>query len=129
MAERITTSDAAKRIGLSRSRIMNMIRNGEVKAKKLGRDWTILDTHLARIQKRKRGTHLDDTTRAQREKTRIENLQSVAHKLESKSQDDDQERVGNTQNHKLVSHMNRSGDESGSRSIPDDLSDYYTDSE
>jgi excisionase family DNA binding protein len=37
----LTTEEAAARLGVSRSRVLAMIRDGRLKAQKVGRDWVI----------------------------------------------------------------------------------------
>lgn len=43
---KITTVEAAERLGLSRVRVFTLIKQGRIKAEKLGRDWMIDEKNL-----------------------------------------------------------------------------------
>jgi excisionase family DNA binding protein len=49
-----STGDAAKRLGLSQDHVRLLARTGAIKAKKLGRDWVVLDLNYTRKRKPKR---------------------------------------------------------------------------
>jgi len=51
----LTTTQAAKELGISRVRIVAMIGAGRLKAEKMGRDWMIRRADLAPVRKRKPG--------------------------------------------------------------------------
>jgi excisionase family DNA binding protein len=51
----LTTTQAAKELGISRVRIVAMIGAGRLKAEKMGRDWMIQRADLAPVRKRKPG--------------------------------------------------------------------------
>lgn len=50
-----STKEAAKRLGLSQDHIRLLARKGIIEAKKLGRDWVVLDLNYARKRKPKGG--------------------------------------------------------------------------
>lgn len=74
MATRLTTKQVAEQLKLSRSRIIAMIYSGTIRAKKLGRDWTILDTDVAQLQRNRAGQRMDKRARSERIERAIENL-------------------------------------------------------
>ena len=45
--------EAAQRLGLDESQIRRLLQNGEIKGKKIGRDWIVLDLSYKRKRKRK----------------------------------------------------------------------------
>ncbi|MGB7157393.1 MAG: helix-turn-helix domain-containing protein [Tepidisphaeraceae bacterium] len=47
----IGTQEAAKRLGITPTRIATMIRSGIIKAQKIGRSWVIEESELARVQR------------------------------------------------------------------------------
>jgi len=49
----VTTQKAAERLGVSDSRIRQLILNGKLAAVKAGRDWLIRDADLKLMEKRK----------------------------------------------------------------------------
>ncbi len=49
-----SVKEAAKEMGLSESHLRLLLRNGEVKGKRLTRDWVVLDLNYARRRKPKR---------------------------------------------------------------------------
>lgn len=51
----MTTSEAAARLGVTQARIRQMILAGQLRAKKVGRDWAIEERNLGRVAVRKVG--------------------------------------------------------------------------
>jgi excisionase family DNA binding protein len=51
----LTTKDAADRLGVTAVRVYQLIREGRLPAKKLGRDYVINERDLARVKDRKPG--------------------------------------------------------------------------
>jgi excisionase family DNA binding protein len=51
----LTTTQAAERLGVSRRRVLAMIRSGRLRAERIGRDWLIAEADLALVQERKPG--------------------------------------------------------------------------
>ena len=51
----ITTKEAAERLGISKARILQLIRAGRLKAHKFGRDLQIREGDLAEVADRKPG--------------------------------------------------------------------------
>ena len=54
MSRRLTTTEAAEKLGLSRSWLRHLIKQGKLPAEKIGRDWSILETDLDAIGERTR---------------------------------------------------------------------------
>ena len=50
-----STKEAAKRLGLSPDHVRLLARSGVIEAKKVGRDWVILDLDYSRKRKPKGG--------------------------------------------------------------------------
>lgn len=48
----ITTREAARRLGITRFRVCQMIRAGQLPASKFGRDWVILESDLRPLEHR-----------------------------------------------------------------------------
>lgn len=48
----ITTSEAARRLGITRFRVCQMIAEGKLPAVKFGRDWVILEDDLRPLEHR-----------------------------------------------------------------------------
>lgn len=48
-----STKEAAQRLGLDESQIRRLLQNGEIKGKKIGRDWIVLDLSYKRKRKPK----------------------------------------------------------------------------
>lgn len=55
MPEYISTQDAADKLGISRSRVLKLIKDKRLPATKLGRDWLIDPDNLALVAVRKPG--------------------------------------------------------------------------
>lgn len=55
MTEKITTSDAAKILGVTQKRVQAMIRSGRLRAKKIARDWFIAPADMDAVRDRKPG--------------------------------------------------------------------------
>ncbi len=53
----LTTQDVAKKLGVSRQRVLALIRAKRLKATKVGRDWLILPADLASFEKRPQGNY------------------------------------------------------------------------
>jgi excisionase family DNA binding protein len=51
----LTTNGAADELGVSRARVLALIRTGRLKAEKMGRDWMIRRRDLAAVRDRKPG--------------------------------------------------------------------------
>ena len=51
----LTSTAAAAELGVSDSRIRQLIREGRLPAKKLGRDWVVEEKDLKRLKNRKTG--------------------------------------------------------------------------
>ena len=49
-----SVSEAAEKLGLSRDHVKLLARKGLIKAKKVGRDWVVLDLNYTRKRKPKR---------------------------------------------------------------------------
>ena len=49
-----SVKEAAREMGLSESHLRLLLRTGEAKGKKLGRDWVVLDLNYTRKRKPKR---------------------------------------------------------------------------
>ena len=49
-----SVKDAAFKMGISERHLRLLLQNGEVKGKKLGRDWVVLDLNYTRKRKRSR---------------------------------------------------------------------------
>lgn len=52
---KLTTGEAATRLGVSERRIRSMIKDGRIRARKAGRDWRIDEPELEKVQDRKPG--------------------------------------------------------------------------
>ena len=50
-----STKEAAERLGLSQAHVKLLARKGLIEAKKIGRDWVVLDLNYTRKRKLKRG--------------------------------------------------------------------------
>ncbi len=50
-----STKEAAERLGVSQDHVRLLARNGIIKAKKLGRDWVVLELNYTRKRKAKGG--------------------------------------------------------------------------
>ena len=50
-----STKEAAERLGLSPDHVRLLARNGDITAKKVGRDWVVLDLDYTRKRKPKGG--------------------------------------------------------------------------
>ncbi len=50
-----SVQEAAKLIGISESHLRLLLKRGEVKGKRLGRDWVVLDLNYTRKRKPKGG--------------------------------------------------------------------------
>ncbi|MFC1875551.1 helix-turn-helix domain-containing protein [Chloroflexota bacterium] len=50
-----STKDAAEKLGLSHSHVRLLVRLGIIQAKKIGRDWVVLDLNYTRKRKPKGG--------------------------------------------------------------------------
>lgn len=51
----MTTQEAAEALGIHRSRVLHLIREGRLKATKHGRDWWIEEADLDAVRDRKNG--------------------------------------------------------------------------
>lgn len=51
----IDTAEAARRLGITPTRVRQLIRAGRLPATRLGRDWAIEERHLGRVAVRKTG--------------------------------------------------------------------------
>jgi len=49
-----STKEAAQKLGLDESQIRRLLKNGEIKGRKIGRDWVVLDLSYKRKRKTKR---------------------------------------------------------------------------
>lgn len=49
-----STKEAAQQLGLNESQVRRLLQNGEIKGKKLGRDWVVLELTYKRKRKPKR---------------------------------------------------------------------------
>jgi excisionase family DNA binding protein len=54
--ELLTTQQAADKIGISRARIIGLIKEGKILANKVGRDWVIHKEDLAKFQRKQPGS-------------------------------------------------------------------------
>ena len=52
MGDKLTTIELGKAVGLTHNRINQMIKDGEIKAEKLGRDWIIDKKYIDIIRNR-----------------------------------------------------------------------------
>ncbi len=52
-SELLSTNEAAKRLGLDPSQVRRLLAKGEIKGKKLGRDWVVLSFDYKRKRKPK----------------------------------------------------------------------------
>lgn len=50
----LTLTEAAARLGLAASTLRVQIRNGKLRARKVGRDWTVSEQEVARYAKENR---------------------------------------------------------------------------
>jgi len=50
-----SVKEAAQTIGISERHLRLLLKDGQVKGKKIGRDWVVLDLNYTRIRKPKRG--------------------------------------------------------------------------
>jgi excisionase family DNA binding protein len=50
-----STDEAGKKLGLSQDHVRLLARTGIIKAKKVGRDWVVLDLHYKRKRRPKGG--------------------------------------------------------------------------
>jgi excisionase family DNA binding protein len=48
-----STNEAAQKLGLSPDHVRRLVRDGEIKGKKLGHDWVVLDLNYKRKRKPK----------------------------------------------------------------------------
>ena len=55
MAKRLTTTQVALELRVSRGRIVAMIASGRLKATRFGRDWSVWDTDIDAVRTRKAG--------------------------------------------------------------------------
>jgi excisionase family DNA binding protein len=55
MEKVLTTSDAAKILGVNRSRVLQLIMRGKLRAEKLGWQWIIRPKDLEKVKNRKPG--------------------------------------------------------------------------
>lgn len=55
MAKQLTTGEAAKRLGVGVRRVQALIANGDLRATKIGRDWLIDESDLAKVERRPQG--------------------------------------------------------------------------
>lgn len=53
----LTTEDAAKKLGVSRQRVLALIQTDRLPATKVGRDWLILPSDLENFEKRPQGNY------------------------------------------------------------------------
>ena len=51
----MTLTEAAARLGLSPATLRGQVRNGALKAKKVGRDWTVTPAEVARYERESLG--------------------------------------------------------------------------
>jgi excisionase family DNA binding protein len=49
-----STNEAAQKLGLSPDHVRRLVRDGEIKGKKLGHDWVVLDLSYKRKRKPRR---------------------------------------------------------------------------
>jgi len=57
-----STNEAAIKLGLSPDHVRRLVRDGEIKGKKLGHDWVVLDLSYKRKRKLKRRKGDDNDT-------------------------------------------------------------------
>jgi excisionase family DNA binding protein len=51
----IGTKEASERLGVSQQRVQALIKNGQLPAEKVGRDWLIKEDDLQKVSERKPG--------------------------------------------------------------------------